>query len=315
MLSAVAIVLPIFALVLAGFLARRLGALGPGASTEINRFVVQLALPALLFDIVANSHGDELWQPGFIAAFGLSSLAAYGLAFALRLRARQSLADLAIEGLDAGYANVGFMGFPLGLQALGHDALVPATIASIITICVVFALAIVLIEISRQSGTRGLALVMRLGGSLLRNPLVVTPFLGALFPLTGLGVPAPLGVFLKLLGGAASPCALVALGLYLANDRAPHSAARSHGAVAWLVAVKLVAHPALAWLLAYPLLDLAPVPARAAVLFAALPTGTGAFMLAGYYGHGIGTTSRAILLSTLLSVVTLSLYIATLPTP
>ncbi|WP_454883110.1 AEC family transporter [Sphingomonas oryzagri] len=72
MLSTLMIVLPIFALVLVGWLVRRIGALGPHATTELNRFVVYLALPALFFDIVAHGRWIYIWQPGFVAAFGLA---------------------------------------------------------------------------------------------------------------------------------------------------------------------------------------------------------------------------------------------------
>ncbi|MFT4027968.1 MAG: AEC family transporter [Novosphingobium sp.] len=60
MLSVLLIVLPIFALILAGWGARRIGVLGPHATGELNRFVVYLALPALLFDIISNAHRDEI---------------------------------------------------------------------------------------------------------------------------------------------------------------------------------------------------------------------------------------------------------------
>jgi predicted permease len=55
------IVLPIFALIGAGWIARRSGVLGPHATGEINRFVVWLALPALLFDIVAKARWSD-WR-------------------------------------------------------------------------------------------------------------------------------------------------------------------------------------------------------------------------------------------------------------
>jgi len=64
MISTLTVVLPIFALIFAGWLVRRLGILGPQATTELNRFVVYLSLPALLFDIVAHARWADLWQPG-----------------------------------------------------------------------------------------------------------------------------------------------------------------------------------------------------------------------------------------------------------
>ena len=308
MFSTLLIVLPIFALIFAGWLARRIGVLGPVATTELNRFVVFLALPALLFDIVAHARWADLWQPGFVAAFGLSALLVFGGTVAVRLRRPRHLADAAIDGLNAGYANTGFVGFPLALVALGRDAMAPTLIATIITVCVLFGAAIVLIEIGLQAETRRTHLAMKVGRSLLRNPLLLAPALGALVPLAGWGIPAPVESFLKLLGGAASPCALVALGLFLAEQRA--GSGRTAGSAALLVGLKLVVQPVVAWVLASAVFGLTPLLTHAAVLLAALPTGTGPFMLAELYRREAEVTSRVVLASTIASVLTVSGYLA-----
>ncbi len=308
MLSTFLIVLPIFALVLAGWIARRTGVLGPNATTELNRFVVYLALPALLFDITSHAHWSDLWQPGFIAVFGISTLLVFVVTVAVRARGPRHLADAAIDGLNAGYANTAYMGFPITLAVLGHQALAPTTIASIITVCVVFGIAIVLIEIGLQSEARTLHLAMKVGRSLCRNPLLVAPALGALFPIAGVELPVPAESFLKMLGGAASPCALVALGLFLAAKTERDESATS--ATALLVGLKLVLHPVVAWVLADMVFDLTPTLTRTAVLLAALPTGTGPFMLAEFYAREAAVTSRVILVSTMISILTVSVYLA-----
>ena len=317
MLPTLLVVLPIFALIFAGWFTRRIGVLGPHATTELNRFVIYLALPALLFDIVAHASWAELWQPGFVMAFGLGSLLVFGLTVAIRLQRPRHLADAAIDGLNAGYANTGFVGFPLAAVALGHDALAPTLIATVITVCVLFALAIILIETGLQTepnpgvGTgearRPAHLARKLAQSLLRNPLLIAPLLGAALPLSGQSVPAPAETFLKLLGGAASPCALVALGLFIAAERA--SAKQDVRAAALLVAFKLLLQPALTWALATAL-GLSPLPTHTAILLAALPTGTGPFMLAEFYRREADVTSNVILASTIASVLTISLYLA-----
>lgn len=43
------VLLPIFGLILVGFICRRTNRLGPTAASEMNRFVVWLGLPALLW--------------------------------------------------------------------------------------------------------------------------------------------------------------------------------------------------------------------------------------------------------------------------
>ncbi len=189
------------------------------------------------------------------------------------LQRPRHLADAAIDGLNAGYANTGFIGFPLAFVALGQEALAPTLVATIITVCILFAIAIVLIEIGLQTENRRRDLVMKVGGSLIRNPLLIAPVLGALIPLAGLDVPAPAETFLKLLGGAASPCALVALGLFLAAERAATD--RDPGSAALLVGFKQILQPAVTWILATVVFGLSPMLTHAAVLLAALPTGTG----------------------------------------
>jgi len=307
MLSALIVVFPVFALIFTGWLVRRLGVLGPQSTSELNRFVVYLALPVLLFDIIAHAGWGDIWKPGFIAVFGLSSLAMFALAVVLRYRKRH-LADAAIDGLNAGYANTGFMGFPLALLVLGHDALGPTTIACIITVCVVFAVAIVLIEIGLQPEGKPHLVALKVGGSLIRNPLLVAPALGALVPITGVTIPEMLDHFIKLLGGTAAPCALVTLGLFLAEKR--EGAGNDARAAMLFVFLKLLVHPVITWVLATQVFHLSPPLTHAAVLLAALPTGTGPFMLAELYRREAGITSTTILVSTILSVVTVSVYIA-----
>ena len=65
------IVLPIFALIGVGWVARRAAWMGPEGALELNRFVVYLDMPALLFRIMAKASFRDLAQPGFIAAFGI----------------------------------------------------------------------------------------------------------------------------------------------------------------------------------------------------------------------------------------------------
>jgi malonate transporter len=305
MLATIATVVPIFALVLSGWLVRRIGVLGAAATTELNRFVVYLALPALLFDVVAKADLSEIWQPGFIAAFGLGSATVF--AGTLLVRLHRGLADATIEGLNAAYANTGFLGFPLALAVLGRDALGSTLVATIITACILFAVAIVLIEIGVQKERQGWSLFARVGRSLITNPLLLAPALAAVFPLTGMVLPTPVASFFDLLEGAASPCALVALGLFLAAERQPGTTSiRLTGA---LLLLKLIGQPVVTWILAVPVFHLPPSLATTAVLLAALPTGTGPFMLAEFYGRQAAVTSRIILLSTLVSVLTVSAYL------
>ncbi|OLU34012.1 AEC family transporter [Pseudomonas sp. PA27(2017)] len=302
MASVLNVILPIFALILAGFACRRLGLLGATAASEINRMVVWLCLPALLFEAMATVVWDEIWQPGFILAYGIATLGLFVLVLLVALRRTGSLADASLRGLSASYANTGYMGIPLCLLVFGDAGMEPALIACLIVICVLFALAVVCIEVGLQNEKSLLAAVRKVAVALIKNPIVMAPLLGGLWAATAQPLPAPLHQFLKLLAAATGPCALIALGLFLAEK---HAGPKQRGT--GLVLIKLVAHPLITWVLAVYVFRLPPMWAHAALLLSALPTGTGPFMLAEFYRRDGAEVSSTILLSTLGSLVTLSI--------
>lgn len=310
MISILSVVLPIFALTFVGWLSRRAGIFGPQSTRELNRFVVYLALPALLFDIVAKAEPAQLWQPGFIAVFGFSTFFFFIITVAISRLSGTEMGSAAIHGLNGAYSNAAFLGFPLLIAALGPASQTFTLIATINTVCVLFAFAIVLIEFGNQAGGHPLTIALHVSQALLRNPLVLAPLCGALVMASGAGIAAPLDAFLKLLGSAASPCALVCLGMFLAEPRASEQA--EAGKTAMLVALKLFVYPALTLVLALWVFPLAKPVRDAAVLLAALPTGTGPFMLAEFHRREGALTARVILISTVLSVGTITLLLAVL---
>lgn len=320
MQSTLPIIAPIFALILAGYVCRKRGLLGETAATELNKFVVFLALPALLFDVLARTELSTLNQPRFLLAYGLSSAVVFGGVLLLRLLQSRQLVDASIDGLGASYANTGFMGLPLCALTLGRESLAPAIIATILTVCVVFAVGIFFVELGLQKERHPGRILWAIAKKLLSNPLILAPLAGVAFSFCGFTIPAPAGQFLKLLGGAATPCALVSIGLFLAaaqpaeqpaelpvDQKAPATATPRIALL--LVALKLIAQPALTWLLVVCWLPLPPVWAHTAILMSALPTGTGPYMLAEYYQREAATTSRVILFSTAASLVTVSVLL------
>ena len=322
-------VLPLFALILAGYVCGWRGLFGPGATSALNLFVVWLALPALLFQALAEARWSELDQPGFVAAIALGMLATFVPWVALARgssepfegseRARKTLPDASIEALAASYPNTGFMGIPLCLAVFGRAGLQPAIIATILTACLLFGLSLALIEIGLSPGRATGGAIAKAAATLARNPLLVAPALGALFAIAHIPRPAPLTRFTSLLGAAASPCALVTIGLFLAqnpgigDDGRGGARRQARGDVVTIVAIvalKMLVQPAVTGVLVFAVFDLPRPWSTAALLLSALPIGTGPFMLAKLYDREAAVTSRAILLSTVVSLVTTSLLVA-----
>lgn len=297
------VVLPVFMLILIGYLCGLTGKLGASASVELNRFVVWLALPAQLFNFAANSGWQTLWQPQFILAFLASCLLVFLLVLSISLYRVRDIARASFNGLSASYSNTGYMGIPLCALALGQDGLAPAIISTFI-VFVMFALATILIEVGILSHKKSHEVVLSVLRSLGTNPLLIAPVAGLLWSTGQLQMYEPLSQVIAFLAAAATPCALVSIGLFLTQKSVANSSQ------AWGISfAKLVLQPAIAWCIASLILDLPILWVNALVILSALPTGTGPFMLSQFYRTDGSLISRVVFITTTGSLLTLSLIL------
>lgn len=300
------VALPVFAIILAGYGGGRT-VLGQEASSALSAFVYWFALPAVLLLSMARQPLGDIFNLNFIGAFLGSMLVVYGLGWLIGwMRGRGDGAEVnSLQGLNASFSNTGYMGIPLFLAAYGPDRLLPAIIATVIMSVVMVGLAVIAMEMARSHG-HGLGRALRdVARALMVNPLIVSSFVGLAWNLSGLGVPQPVVNLCQLLGAAAGPCALFAIGVFLAGR--PLDLAWRH--VGWLVPLKLVVHPLLAWALMETVFPLDRFWTGATLLLAALPTGALTFVVANQYKVYVERTSQVILLSTLASVPVLSLIL------
>lgn len=307
-MTVLATVLPIFALILAGYVFARARRLGEATVTILNSFVVWLALPALLFDFVAEADWVTLAQPRFTLVFTIGMLATFALSYLLTplltpriAGAPRSMARRSLDALTASYSNTAYMGIPIAHGLLGEAGLAAAVIASLLTVCALFAFSVIWVEVDLNRGGGLAATMAKVGGSVLRNPIVAAPVAGAAWALTGLAMPAPVHGLLTMLGGAATPVALVTIGVFLAQPRGRGEPVE----LGFAVLCKLLVQP-LVTLAALAVLPLTRPYAAAALIIAALPTGTGPFMVAELYAQEVTLASRAILISTILSLASVS---------
>ncbi|MBP2232670.1 putative permease [Azospirillum agricola] len=301
--------LPVFAIILAGVLSGKAKLLGPASSEALNKFVYWMALPPVLFLGTARRSLPEIFNGPFIGAFLGAMLAVYALgALAGWLIRRDRTQIHCMQGLNAAFSNTGYMGIPLFLAAFGPDHLAPTILATVIMSAVMVGIAVIWLEFANSHGG-GLGKALRdVGRALLKNPLIIATALGiawsALLP--GVAVPKPVATFCELMGAPAGPCALFAIGLFLATQKLTAGLAEA----GWISAMKLLAQPALTWVLTETLFPMDPFWTGSAIILAALPTGALTFVVAQQYQLYVERTSSAILVSTVLSVVTLSALLA-----
>lgn len=165
-------------------------------------------------------------------------------------------------------------------------------------------LIVALINVGRGSGFGGDTLRL-VGRGLLQNPMILSICAGLIWSALALPIPTPANAFLSLLGDAATPGALFAIGASLASKSAERVQIAS-----WLSFAKLVLHPAAVALCLLLLIPVDPYAAAVAIAAAALPVAGNVYMLAQHYGVAPHRASAAILLSTTLSILTLPMVIA-----
>ena len=298
----VGVAVPFFAVLMCGFLARRLHILDEYGVRGLNAFVYWFALPALLFWRVAETPFDQLSDPSFYAVYEGSCLILYCIVFALaHLVLRRSRAESAIAALGATWGNVGYMGVPLLLAAYAPEQSMPAVIATALDAIVMQTLTVAVIESGGGTGGRRLGALGILRG-IFTNPLILAVLVGFVVAFAELDLPAPVLGFLAILGPASGPGALFALGATLTGGL---GASRDLGLAGGIILAKLVALPAMVMLT----LTLVPLPAHLVeptLVTAALPTAASVFVLAQRYQVLERTLALVVFASHLLGIATLT---------
>lgn len=301
------IVLPVFGIVLAGYLAARVRLMDAAANQGLFRYVFYVAIPLLLFRTMATTTLPAaipwtFWLAYYLGAF--ATFAAAGLTMRLAFGAR--LDRQGIAGFAAAYSNCVLLGIPLVLAAWGEAALLPLFAVIALQSPLFFPAAVMLIEIGQGHREELRRIPLQVLTGLARNPVILALALGLLANLAGLRLPGPADDIVAAVGGTAGPCALVSLGISLAGYRLRGGLRET----AVLVAFKSLVHPAAVWLLTGPVFGIDPAWRAVAVLLAALPTGVNVYLFARHYQVAEEVIAKTTLLSTLVSVVTVSVLLA-----
>jgi predicted permease len=295
------LVLPVFAVIVTGWLAGWLGYISRSLADGLVHFAYNIAMPALLFITIAQEPARNLLEWRFLMAFGGGSVLCFALVFlAVRIVWGRGLASSTIQGMAAAMTNTGFVALPILHSIYGQPAVLPAAIATVFVAAVMFPASVILLESERGSpqGSSGRSAV--LVKQIALNPMVLSTLLGLAWAIAGWPVPAPVAAYLNIFAAALTPCALFAIGLGLSVEAVRSKLAASLA----LTVVKLVIMPLIVYGLCV-VSGLNPLYTIAAVVCAAVPTAKTVFILAGEYKVEEDLVTATVSITTLLSVVTL----------
>ncbi|MGJ8606295.1 MAG: AEC family transporter [Marivita sp.] len=296
--------LPFFGIIGLGYGSGRVGFFTAEATAYLTKFVFYFALSAMLFGFAANLSFAEVIDWPFVGAYLWATTCVYLLVTMVALYRQVGLEEAAFEAQCAVVGNVGFLGIPMLVLLLGEAAIGPVMLVLACDLIVFGSLIVILITGARD-GRMSVRIFGTVGLGLLKNPMIVSIVLGLIWSATDLPIPGPMADFLTILGAAATPGALFAIGASLAGK----SAERVFVA-GWLSFCKLVLHPLAVALVVIFVIPVDPYAAGVMIAAAALPVAGNVYILAQHYGVAPTRVSASILISTAASIVTVSLVIA-----
>jgi malonate transporter and related proteins len=295
------LVLPVFAIIVTGWLAGWLGYVSRSLADGLVHFAYNVAMPALLFVTVAQESARNLLEWRFLLAFGGGSILCFMLVFvAVRAASGRDVASSTMHGMAAAMTNTGFVALPILHSIYGQPAVLPVAVATVFVAAVMFPATVILLEREGRGAHGKPARPIALARQIVLNPMVLSTLLGLAWAIADVPIPAPVAAYMNILAAALTPCALFAIGLGLSVE-----GLRAHMASSIVLAVvKLVLMPTIVYGLCVAL-SLQPLYTIVAVICAAVPTAKTMYILAHEYDVEEPLVAATISITTMLSVVTL----------
>jgi len=290
---------PLFVLVLVGYLLMRVCGWPSAMSENLSRFVFSVALPAMLFRMMSDlSHLPAVDTRLLLAFFGGCLIVfVIGRLLAWQLFALDGVGQ-SVFALGGIFSNNVLLGLPLAKVALGDAAVPSVALVLVFNALILWTLLTVSIEWTQHGSfsVRGFAHTAR---GVLTNPIVAGILSGTLFGLGGLPLPVFVELPLGMVGQAAAPMALLALGMGLAE----HGVRDGWRISVAISVVKLIVQPLVVWLLAR-LIGLPAMETRVVVLLASLAVGANVYLMSRQFKTLEGPVASSLVLTTALAALT-----------
>ncbi|HCQ64860.1 MAG TPA: transporter, partial [Rhodobacteraceae bacterium] len=202
----------IFAMVAIGYALVARGMFRPEEMKTFGTYVMNLALPALVFHTVASRPVSEVFNIGYMSVYLAGALITIGLGL-LWFTATQSPSRRGVAIMGTTCPNSGFIGYPLMLVLFPDQAGLILALNMLVENVVIIPTALLIMELGEPKGQgRVLPQLARVFLGVVKRPLVIGMALGLLVSLSGLVLPEPLERLVTLVSASAAALALVVIG-------------------------------------------------------------------------------------------------------
>ena len=297
--------LPLFILILLGFLAVKLGRWQKTVTDSLTKFTFYIAFPIMLFQIMSHfSEQSEIDIKLLLVFFGGSFIVfAIGCLIAskiFKLNGSQSTL-FAMGGI---YTNTVFVGIPIIKMLLGDQAIPIVAIIVIFNALILWTLATVSIEFVQMGKLSGRSFIKALK-NVSKNPIIIGIFTGIVVNYTGLPIPNFINQSTKMVSDMTAPLSLIVLGMGLAEYKIRDQLLIT-GSICLL---KLAILPIITYIVG-KLLGLPTLELQVVVLLSSVSIAINCYMMARQFEVLQGPIASSLLISTALSSVTTPLILS-----
>lgn len=303
------VILPVFLVIGAGYLAAWRGYFSDSVVEGLMKFTQGFAIPCLLFGAIARLDLGAEVNPPLLISFYAAAITCFllGLSCAHFVFGR-TWQDSVSVGFACLFSNSLLLGLPITERAFGPEALAGNFAIVAFHAPVMYLIGVTVMEVVRGAGQTAAATAKKVISSMFHNALIVGIGLGLLVNLTGVPLPQVAFDAVDLIARAALPVALFGLGGVLVQYR-PEGDLK---VIAMVCGISLLIHPSLAWGLG-TWLELDRDGFRSVILTAAMAPGINAYIFANMYGAAKRVAASAVLLSTALSILSVWFWLLLLP--
>jgi predicted permease len=300
------IVAPVFLILAAGFATAKSNHFSDAAIDGVLVYVIRFATPALLFVALYTLDLSAAFSTRQLIAFYVGAFASFFVGYLIGRVANRSPGECIAIGFCALFGNTLMLGLPIVGRAYGDQGLLTMYGVVALHAPVMYMFGVVAMEVVKRDGAGALHGAKNVVRTMATNTLTIGIMLGAFANATQLRLPEPAFEALSMIAETAIPTALFALGAALTRYKI-----RDDIVVATAIAViALIFQPLATFVLANYVIVLDPLEMRVAVLTAAMPPGLNVYIFATMYRRAEGVAAAVVILSTVLSIATLSFWLA-----
>jgi len=297
-------ILPIFAVVILGWFARRRGFMPPEFLGPANQLVYYLAIPALIFRSISKASFDTQFNITVLLITLSSAVLAYFSAWLIGHSTRWPKGRIGTFIQCSAHGNHGYIGLPVAFYFLGESGLAKAGILAGFLMILQNVLSVLALQASTVEDLAPPQKMRRMAGKLVRNPIIISALAGVAASAFQVVLPTPLQRFMDILSGLAPPMSLLLIGasISLAVMR------KNLFSVLGSVAIKIIALP-LVGLGFFLLFGLKSADFLPGLILLATPTATVAYVMAREMNGDDQFAVAAISTSTLTSALTYFIWL------